>query len=262
MSLCNTFKRLAFDTWDKIKESRDVGFQLKEETFTDINMLSIKKKHQSEVITKVFTKHEEGLNGADWEWWFRYANQWIGFRVQAKILNIHTDEFEHLHYQSPPNNFQCDKLIKTALTNTPRIPLYCLYLQTNDQNRLCHWPYYPFQDICEMWGCSLISAFDVRKLRSNQQKSLHDIEKFLIPWHCLVCCCGYKGDNIIERMHNYIRANFQINIESAQDLQVTIPKSFITERPPQYVLNLIDNLNNIENIDEDLRGIFIYTFKG
>ena len=62
MTLCNTFKRLALDTWDSIQKSRQLNFQLKEETFTDINMLTLKAKHSRQVRTKVFNKVQKGRN--------------------------------------------------------------------------------------------------------------------------------------------------------------------------------------------------------
>lgn len=35
------FKTLASNTWEAIKESKKVNFQLKEETITDVNVLNI-----------------------------------------------------------------------------------------------------------------------------------------------------------------------------------------------------------------------------
>lgn len=69
-NLCNTFQQLAIDTWKLLQESRSASYQVKEETITDINMLRLKRMHSHQVRTITFTKHEEGLNGADWEWWF------------------------------------------------------------------------------------------------------------------------------------------------------------------------------------------------
>ena len=92
-------------------KSRRAKFQLKEETLTDLNMLELKLRHSRQVRTKVITKKAEGKNGADWEWWFTSKHKWIGIRGQAKIININTNEFLHLHYQQPTSKiFQCDKL--------------------------------------------------------------------------------------------------------------------------------------------------------
>jgi len=263
--ICNTFQRLASSTWDKIAQSRNFNFQLKEETFTDLNMLDIKASHPLRVRTKVFTKHEEGSNGADWEWWFRDAkNQWIGFRVQAKILNITSDEFEHLHYQSFKTKvFQCDKLIQKALIGpTPTIPLYCFYIQSDNQALLTKWHCQTFPDTRHLWGCSLTSAFNVRSLRVNATCHLSNLEPYLKPWHCLVCCKGYGGDSAINDISNYADVNYNLDNTVATELGLAIPDSFITNKPPQHVLATFENENN-DNIfvdDPDLRGVLIYTF--
>ncbi len=262
--ICNTFKRLSLNTWDKISQSRSVNFQLKEETFTDLNMLDIKRNHPLKVRTKVFTKQEEGQNGADWEWWFRNTkNQWIGFRIQAKIINNLSEEFEHLHYQSKTKVFQCDKLLQKALTKrTPKVPLYCFYIQTNNKKLLTKWTCGTFPPTLDLWGCSLTSAFVVKKLRTKFNNNLSHLEPYLKPWHCLVCCTGYGGDDPIENISNYVEANFEMDTVAAGELGLTIPETFITTNPPQYVLNILENENN-DNIftdDEDLRGVLIYTF--
>lgn len=264
--LCNTFKRLALDTWDKIAVSRLANFQLKEETFTDINMLELKLRHSTQVRTKVFSKPEEGKNGADWEWWFHLnGGNWIGFRVQAKILNINSEEFEHLHYQTPSTgDYQCDKLIKNALTIThPKIPLYCFYLQTDKPDRLTNWTCLSFTSTRDLWGCSLISAFTVKHLRIANQRHLRDVENQMKPWHCLVCCSGYGHGNTIRNIREYAKNNFPMDADMANELNVTIPDNFETEKPPSYVSAIIENENNkeIQPPDKNLDGVMIYTFE-
>lgn len=258
MTLCNTFKRLALDTWDEMQKSRKVNFQLKEETFTDINMLELKIRHSNQVKTKVFTKRQEGINGADWEWWFKgLSNNWIGFRVQAKILNIQTNEFEHLHYKTPRTGiFQSDKLIKNALSRkTPIIPLYCFFLQTNDNQFLNKWNCRTFAQLKNFYGCSLTSAFTVQNLRSTKSKHLRDLESYIEPWHCLVCCSGYGKSDFIANIQAYALNVFDFNAKS----DINIPESFITESPPNYVLEILKNEKNTDTQppDEELDGITI-----
>jgi len=264
MTLCDTFKRLALHTWHFVHDSRLSKFQLKEETVTDLNMLAIKQLHSREVHMQAFTKREEGKNGADWEWWFTNAsNQWIGFRVQAKIINIASNEFEHLHYKSPTTGtIQCDNLIKEALANPyPKIPLYCLYLQTDDTGELPQWNCPTVVPINYLWGCSLASAFSVKRLRAASEKHLTHLEPYLRMWHCLVCCTGHGGRNSIERINNYSSINFGIDSEAATELGLEVPDSFIIDTPPPYVLNILTN-DNIGDIlpPDNLGGVLIYTF--
>lgn len=262
MTLCDTFKRLALDTWDEILKSRSVNFQLKEETLTDRNMLELKIRHSGQIKTKVFKKWEEGVNGSDWEWWFKgLTNNWIGFRIQAKIINIHSNEFEHLHYRNQKSGiYQSDKLIINALSGTiPRVPLYCLFLQTSDNALLNNWNCRTIAQMKDFYGCSLTSAFTVRKLRSNGKRHLTDLENHIEPWHCLVCCHGYGNRDFISNIQAYSMNAFSLDRESANGLGVDIPENFTTENPPRYVLSLLENEvnDNIQAPDEELDGLTI-----
>lgn len=266
-TLCETFKQLALDTWDKIQESRIVNFQLKEETFTDINMLDLKLKHSGQIKTKVFTKREEGKNGADWEWWFQgRSGNWIGFRVQAKIINLLSNEFEHLHYQNPRTHiYQCDKLIQNALSHsTPKIPLYCFFIQTENQDYLNKWTCGTFPKDKKLYGCSLTSAFEVLKLRPTDSKHIIDLENSLKPWHCLVCCKGFgRSTDFITNIQAYAKENFVLDKDLAQNLNVEIPESFTTNEPPSYVLSILKYENNesIDAPDSEIDGVIIVTEK-
>jgi hypothetical protein len=320
--LCNTFKRLAFDTWNLIAKSRRAnnqaknrtspsGFKIGEETITDINMLELILSHPNQVITTTFNKKEEGKNGADWEWWFVQRNRWIGFRVQAKILEINTDTFEHLHYNKaeytyiidPTTNktigrkkvipekrvFQCNKLIQDALRTidqngsicSPKIPIYCLYLQTDDPTRLK-------RKLClrELWGCSLLNAFQVKKIQSeninadaswqNPSEDLTKVESHLRPWHWLVCYSANRSGDKITNINDYAKKHFGIsetdivkNKELIKDLkelingeeeQIQIPDDFITENPPTYVTEILEGRYGDEAPDPELHGVMIYNF--
>ena len=48
----------------------------------------------------------------------RPHNGGFGCRVQAKILDLTTEELEHLHYQKK-SQWQCDKLLRRALAKSP-----------------------------------------------------------------------------------------------------------------------------------------------
>ncbi len=257
MPLCDTFKDLSINTWRLILKGRNVNFQLKEETFTDLNMLELKVQHRGQIKTKIFTKNQEGRIGADWEWWFKGLNgNYIGFRVQAKIINIQTDQFEHLHYQKN-NDYQCEKLITNALNaNVPLIPLYCLFIQTDNTTliNVNNWPCGTTPFLKELYGCSLISAFSIRQLRARNLKHLNDLKANIKPWHCLVCCKHYGSGDFIDNIYSYSLNNFDF---TGQD---KVPDSFVTNKPPSYVLSIIENESN-DNIklpDEELDGVFIF----
>jgi hypothetical protein len=262
MTLCETFKCLAFDTWDKILDSRQASFQLKEETFTDLNVLALKTRHSLEVQTKVFTKRKEAITGADWEWWFRgVTNRWIGFRIQAKTLNIVTGDFDHLHYQTPSTKtYQCDKLITNALSGrTPSIPLYCFYIQTNDSALLSRWRCGSMPYMKDLYGCSLTSAFTVKKLRTKSVRHITDIQDYLKPWHCLVCCRNFGTGDLVSHIEAYAKANFDLDQELVSDSDLPVPDVFSLNTPPAYVTAILENqASELSPPDDDLGGIVVY----
>jgi hypothetical protein len=72
--------------------------------------LELKIKHPREIITTTFTKPKEAVTGADWEWRLTGpSDDWLGFRVQAKVIELQSSRYEHLHYKNPKKpDFQAD----------------------------------------------------------------------------------------------------------------------------------------------------------
>ena len=85
-TLCETFRSLAFRTFEQMGRARRVGHQPLEETFTDTNILELKDRHPAEIFCQTFTKPQEGINGADWEWWLTDASK------SKNSYSITTDE--------------------------------------------------------------------------------------------------------------------------------------------------------------------------
>jgi len=111
--------------WDKLRQARSVGFQINEESITDFVLLNFKACGKKQVVTHNFTRQEESRNGADWEWWFVRPNgQCIGFRVQAKVINLQSNGYNQLHYKNKSGVAQTTLLIRDARKHKA-IPLYC-----------------------------------------------------------------------------------------------------------------------------------------
>ncbi len=260
VTLCKAFQRLAVNTWRIIELSRRVDFQLKEETFIDINMLCLKTFPGGEIKIKVFTKPEEGKHGADWEWWFKSkANRWIGFRIQSKILNIRTNKFEHLHYKTKKGLFQSDILIQKSLrAHMPMIPLYCLFLQ--EANSISSQFLLSY-----LWGCSLVSAFSICDLRyKGNCCSLSDLKNLLEPWHYLVChaeCNG--GGDMVYNIQKYVFSSFYLppsNKRLGHSIDAVMPENFVLESPPDYVRKIVKNSDSddVRIPDRNLRGVIVF----
>ncbi|MGG5902586.1 DUF6615 family protein [Sphingobacterium daejeonense] len=220
--LCNVFKMLSRATWNYIALSKIENFQLKEESLTDYNMLHLKLYGGSDIDVITFNKRQEGKNGADWEWWFNDRKRWLGFRVQAKIININTDEFDHLHYMSPTKAPQSAILILQSETATiPVIPLYCLYMATGslDPSTLGPIPK-------ELYGCAVMSAYRVLSLRPTKTVSVRYLQPYMTPWHQLVCNGTSSFDGLVK-----IAMGFLPDQNNAEvDMQ-----SLVQEQPPAYV---------------------------
>ena len=231
-TLCDTFRRQAIWTWDSLRQARTASCQLGEESLTDFNLLRIRTRHPHEVFTQTFTKPQEAKTGADWEWFTGPSRRWIGFRIQAKVIDLRTDRFEHLHYKRKSGAFQSDDLVISARASQPhRIPVYCLYTNVGNWRALrraggC--PSYPMT--ARSFGCILVGAHQVQKLRSTPAAiRVNDIIPFAIPWHCLVCCNGYATGDLPARARAFW-LHRQGEPATAED---EIPE--LTDTPPSYV---------------------------
>lgn len=215
MSICDSFRQLAFHTWSRLAVARNVRHQPGEEGFTDNIVIELRRRHPTDIFIQPFTKPAEGQTGADWEWWFLARNgSCVGFRVQAKIIELSSEKYPHLHYRrNQQTPFQCDTLIQRALSNPHRtFPMYCLY--TNwlnfDSRRGQSWPCGSYPYAAESYGCSVTSAFSVRALRlSGRKNTLADVFPAMRPWHCLVCCSKFGGSDLPSRVLSYWRHGVQ-----------------------------------------------------
>jgi hypothetical protein len=197
--ICEAFKEQANSTWKLLYDARKVYFQFKETTLTDLLLLRLKKDHAKEILITDYSPKEESRTGADWEWWFRGNNDnWLGFRVQAKIINIFSNSFEELHYKNT-SGIQCEQLISSSINSTPpRIPIYCLYSNFKRQDILGHWNLRALNERITTFGITIVSATIIRFLRTNKrnpQKQLVDLAQFMFPWHFLVCPSSRRPDN-------------------------------------------------------------------
>ena len=179
-------------TWSLIRKGRLAGYGLKEESVTDFNLLELVRSAGSHIRVFPFTRAREGANGADWEWWLTGSSgSWLGYRVQAKIIDASGSEYRHLHYLPKSKVSQTDTLISRALSEpVPLIPLYCLYSNWDVAAHSAPWHCRRVSRSQMLLGCAVISPFRVRSLRAGNQRSLAAVSPFMRPWHCLVCCGG------------------------------------------------------------------------
>ncbi|MCX0335084.1 DUF6615 family protein [Acinetobacter radioresistens] len=258
MTLCETFREQSYRTWMQLRKARSINHQLLEESITDFLMMELKYNHPLDIQTITFNKHQEGKNGADWEWWFvdSAGIKGIGFRVQAKIINFKTDSFLKLHYKN-----QTQKLISQAKSVSPNlIPIYCLYTHSDKLLKLkpFHIGQILFNYTIEHFGCSILSAEKVQKLKSANKNTLLDLVNEIYPWHLLVCPNGSESpnNNLPERVNEFVKDNI---LTPKTDKSIS---SYLRE-VPEYIRNISKKSyreNQKENDEfylEDLKGIMI-----
>lgn len=108
---------------------------VKEESLTDWLLYDISSSNPN-IYYKAFSRHEESMNGADWEWWILtadpyYKDKYNGYRflVQAKKLwPNNQDNYSLLSYGNK-NGFQIDLLLNEARYRNA-YPLYMFYTTT------------------------------------------------------------------------------------------------------------------------------------
>lgn len=254
-TLCETFRWLAFATWELLRQARSVDHQVLEETITDLLCLELKSRNPSEVFTKNFNRSQEGRTGADWEWWFTSLpgmSSWLGIRVQAKVVNFQSRSFPHLHYKNRQGEYQSNVLTADARANSC-IPLYCLYSHLPDVSNTplsCG----SFGPAVESFGCALLPMTDVFRLRAEQEQCDDQVVISLAaPWHCLVCCEGYAQGELPKRVWAYLEARGFVGAMGMDDWEVYGPRS----EPPSYVRALIEGELD-EAPDERVQAVTVF----
>ncbi|WP_146036015.1 DUF6615 family protein [Pseudomonas sp. LFM046] len=263
-SLCSSFRSLARQTHKKLGEARVAQHQLREETLTDINILELKHSHPDRIYCQTFTNAEESLNGADWEWWLtdRTRSRWIGFRVQAKVLELNTDTFAHLHYKSRAGRAYQSTRLRKAAEDDGLIPLYCLYTHSPSSSS---WTPPLFAE--DAYGCALVRAKDIERLR--RKGKLNDFESVMpksVPWHTLVCIeSAFSSDGSHLTLPDisaslFGEPNSMPKISQLPDCESDIPAnrlySSVRLQPPPYVSALMEG-EPLTGLGKQVRGILV-----
>lgn len=261
-SLCETFRSLAFRTFDQMGRARRVGHQPLEETFTDTNILELKDRHPAEIFCHTFTKPQEGINGADWEWWITDTSEskWLGLRIQAKVLHLNSNTFAHLHYRSGKSKtYQATKLKREA-TKDGLIPLYCLYLHESPSSPLSRKRCRTFGHTTESYGCSLVPLAHIEFLQKRGEiNDLNSVINGAHPWHCLVCCSGYGGHTLPERACNFLNTGMDIPIprkSTKREKEIGRLVTGLRDQPPQYVRSIVAGQPPDET-PKSMRGVIV-----
>jgi hypothetical protein len=285
MALIDTFRKQASRTWMTLLRSRKFGIHYGEEGLTDANLLEIGARHPKEVRTRKFKKHEESRFGADWEWWFVGKSGYLGFRVQAKVIDLESGVFEHLHYRRGKKgvySYQSDTLIDDAFLYRPqRIPLYCLYSNwdTSGNQYRYSWNCRKYNRSVRSYGCAIVSALAVKANRLKKKRDLNSLLPHMHPWHCLLCNCNATSSkqDLPQRVYSFWKNTIcpgelellrSYNPEQIGQIlgdrgglydanpETVLPGFYdaigITTKPPDYVLNFMFEDRISPNVEDEL----------
>ncbi len=189
-SLCGAFTVLCPSTWYEIKAGVDCGQPLDEESITTYNLMRLATAVPT-VVLKKHSRRREGRTGADWEIWSGRPGSWIGFRVQAKIINPGKLEYAALYHFKAHATKQLDKLIKGSKEGShSTYPIYCFYNYWDLSIHKRTPPGCPYEENePELAGWSVLSAFVLRDtLKARLTKKLQHYEPHMYPIGCLFCC--------------------------------------------------------------------------
>lgn len=223
-------------TWDKLREARTHKFQLGEESITDFIVLNIKKWGVGKIAVDTFTRHAESVNGSDWEWWFTGpSGKWLGMRVQAKVLNLTSEKYEHLHHTNKHGS-QVDLLIADANKNG-LIPLYCMYSNWDPKKYEANWKCGTYKSTVRHYGTAILSPQKVKRLQLTSETRLSFVIDSLKPMHCLFCCSGFHGGDLPDRALGWL-AGTRLLEDSNSGVENDANK-YLRNEAPDYVYQML-----------------------
>jgi hypothetical protein len=270
-NLCKTFCYQSGKTWDRLDIEKITGISIGEESLTDINLQDLKINCPFDIHIQKFNRIVEAKNGADWEWWLISNKVGIGFRVQAKKIDVATLEYPEI-YKMNKNGKQIDLLINGAKAASPkRIPLYVLYNCFDPYNTKYAWNCKTHIKNYKLLGCSIIPADLVLKKYKIPKLGFNQFSGLMYPWHCLVCCTCYSarlGYGPKKQSSLPVNAfSFMVGAFTENDIKTDLPLDqagdYVTEKLPDYIYKVMqkETLNDEEISIIGTKGIMIINEK-
>lgn len=120
--LAALFSSLSGDVWDRI---RDAPFDLREETLTEMFLLSLTRLAPRTVVYSKESSRREADTGMDWAWAIDFGDLWFVSLVQAKRASG-TRFSVYQELRGRDSETQLANLLAAA-ANADAVPLYALY---------------------------------------------------------------------------------------------------------------------------------------
>ncbi|MCE6787414.1 hypothetical protein KSA82_20750, partial [Acinetobacter baumannii] len=166
MNLKEVFIRNSAWVWNNLRDARKLNIQLGEESVTDFLIFNLTKSARKDLKIKSFSRNQEALNGADWEWWFTGpSGKGIGMRVQAKIITLLNDKYLSFKHKNK-YGLQINLLEKDAKLKG-MIPVYCMYTNWDPKKYKTPQNCGKHTSFVRHYGISLLSISNARKVKAN-----------------------------------------------------------------------------------------------
>lgn len=189
MTVTASLEDLAKDTWERLRDSRDLQIRFGEETVTDLVLLELKRRKDAGIHIIQTDKHKESISGTDWEWWLGSPRVgWLLFAIQAKRLTLSSSRYDQLNHRVGTDK-QIDLLEKYAKEHKA-IPMYCLFNFADAPATTRAWQCCQgFQE--EQLACTMVPSRVIREALAGRGRRtfsrIHSSPQCL-PWRCLARC--------------------------------------------------------------------------
>lgn len=185
-------ERIAESTWNRLREARDLGVRLGEETLTDLLVLDFLVSKPSDIKFFQTTKPQEAVQGTDLEIRVRRRDNAIDrYAVQAKRLSF-AGRYDSLNHRSgQTQQWQIDVLERYA-EEQKAIPLYLLFNHIRDEDLNDDYWHCCQQTIDKnQFGCTLVPSWRIREAISTHGCRTFDYihsDRAALPWRCAFAC--------------------------------------------------------------------------
>lgn len=178
--LYTTFQERTIWTNSIIKGGLSSRLGILEETITDVNLIEISKKHNTYILTKKFSRREEGAkSGADWLWCIGEPGAWFPFLVQAKVVNPTTSTCHALNYRGGEQR----RLLLEFSRRNRLFPVYCIYSQISNNLYPLSKSLPSLSNLNSLeWSCAFVIPKFIRQLAAKKQKKQAELLRYAIPW--------------------------------------------------------------------------------
>lgn len=187
------FERMAAFTWQTLARVAAQRTTIREETLTDMNLLSMEEASSAEIRIYKARGTDERRFGFDWEWYIGSGTRWWRYAVQAKKLSF-KGRYESLR-QRPPrrrSRYQIN-VLKAHSKSVGAIPVYCLYNYVptvTDRHWHCTHPFEREQLGCSIAPLAVVERYH-RRMRPRTFAALHT-SQYAVPARCLVACPNFN----------------------------------------------------------------------